>query len=245
LLNYEKLYINFNGKRLIAVDQVKYLGLYIDKYLHWDYHVAELSKKLSRANGILSKLRFNASLEACLQVYYAIFYSHLIHGCSVWGLTSEANINKLQVLQNKCLRIMTFAPYNCSANPIFIDLKLLKVREIIKLHHLRLAYDFQYKQLPDDLMPLFRLSSDVHLTNLVLKSAVNRHFFIPPIKTKAYGFQSIRYSCAKLWNSIVKSGSIKINGNCSDNLQLSMIKSPHHFKNVIKKHYLYEYSFVG
>ena len=139
---------------------------------------------------------------------------------------------------------MTFAPYNCSANPIFIDLKLLKVREIIKLHHLRLAYDFQYKQLPEDLMSLLVLSSDVHSTNLILKSASNRLLYIPPIKTKTYGYQSIRYSCAKLWNLIFKTGSIQINGNCQDNLQLSMIKSPHHFKNVIKKHYLYEYSLV-
>jgi len=212
--------------------------------LHWDYHVAELSKKLSRANGILSKLRYNATLAACLQVYYAIFYSHLIYCCSVWGLTSEENINKLQVLQNKCVRIMTFAPYNCSADPIFIDLKLLKVREIVKLDHLKLAYDYQSNKLPEDLMSLFQLSSDVHLTNLVLNSATKNLFFIPSIRTKTYGNQSVRYYCAKLWNSIFKSGSIQINGNCKDNVQLSRIKSPHHFKNVIKKHFLHKYSLV-
>ena len=241
-MNYDNVYIKFNGKRLNAIDQVKYLGIFIDKHLHWDYHVAELSKKLSRANGILSKLRHNASLGACLQVYYAIFYSHVIYGCSVWGLTSEENINKLQILQNKCVRIMTFAPYNCSADPIFIDLKLLKVREIIKLHHLKLAYDYQFNKLPEDLMSLFQLCEDVHLTKLVLNSAAKKLFYIPSIRTKTYGNQSIRYFCAKLWNSIFKTGSIHISGDSKDKVQLSMIKSPYHFKNVIKKHYLYIYS---
>ena len=92
-------------------------------------HILELTKKLNRANGILSKLRYNTTLEICLQVYYAIFYSYLIYGCNVWGFTSEENINAIQVLQNKCLRIMTFAPYISNVDQSFLDLKLLKVRD--------------------------------------------------------------------------------------------------------------------
>ena len=49
-----------------------------DKFLSWSFHVFQLSKKLSRANGILSKLRHHAPIEICLQVYYAILYSHLM-----------------------------------------------------------------------------------------------------------------------------------------------------------------------
>ena len=62
-LDYEKIYINFTGKRLIPVDYIKYLGMFIDKYLNWSVHIHELSKKLSRSNGILSKLRYNAPLD--------------------------------------------------------------------------------------------------------------------------------------------------------------------------------------
>ena len=100
-LNYDNISIKFNGKKLVPVDYVKYLGMYIDKYLSWNSHILQLCKKLSRANGILSKLRHNASIETCLDVYYAIFYSHLIYNCNVWGLTSEENIKKIEVLQKK------------------------------------------------------------------------------------------------------------------------------------------------
>ena len=65
------------------------------------YHIHELSKKLSRANGILSKLRYNAPFPICLQVYYSIFYSHLIYGCNLWGLTTDENIEKIEILQKK------------------------------------------------------------------------------------------------------------------------------------------------
>ena len=75
--------------------------MYIDKYLNWNFQIQQLSKKLSRANGILSKLRHNATIETCLLVYYAIFYSHLIYGCNVWGLTTEENLKKIEILQKK------------------------------------------------------------------------------------------------------------------------------------------------
>ena len=238
-LNFDNIYINFNGKRLIPVDNIKYLGIFIDKFLLWNHHIFELSKKLSRANGIISKLRYNAPFQICLQVYYAIFYSHLIYGCNVWGLTSEENINKLQVLQNKCVRIMTFAPWNSSTNHLFIRLNLLKVREIININHLKLVYDFQCQRLPDDLMSLFRLSKDVHTTNLMLNSAINNLLFIPTIETKTYGNKSIRYHCAKLWNDTFKTGYLQITE--IKKLQISLINSVHQFKNTLKKHYLYRY----
>jgi hypothetical protein len=151
-LNYDKISTKMNGFKLTPVDYIKYLGMYIDKFLDWNQHIQELSKKLNRANGILSKLRYNTPPDICLQVYYAIFYSYLISGCNVWGFTSEENINAIQILQNKCIRIMTFAPYDSNVDQSFLDLKLLKVRDVIKMHQLKLVYDFQDKSLPDDLM---------------------------------------------------------------------------------------------
>ena len=101
-LNYDNLSIKLNGVKLTPVDHVKYLGMYIDKYLSWDFHIHELSKKLSRANGILSKVRHNAPSETCLQVYYAIFFSHLTYGCNVWGLTTQENLNKQKTTEKVC-----------------------------------------------------------------------------------------------------------------------------------------------
>ena len=120
--------IKLDGKRLVPVDYVRYLGMYIDKRLDWDVHIHHMCKKLSRANGILSKLRHNTHREVCLIVYYAIFFSHLIYGCNIWGLTTEENLKK--VLQRKCVRIITISDVDSHANTLFIDLKLLKVRDV-------------------------------------------------------------------------------------------------------------------
>ena len=65
-LNYDGISIKFNNNKLFPVDSIKYLGIYIDKYLSWNIHIQQLSKKLSRANGILSKLHHNVPIGTYL-----------------------------------------------------------------------------------------------------------------------------------------------------------------------------------
>ena len=71
---------------------------------------------------------------------------HLIYGCNIWGLTTDANLKIIEVLQKICLRIMTFSDFNSHTNSLFLQLKLLKVCDIIKQQQLKLVYEF-YKNL--------------------------------------------------------------------------------------------------
>ena len=240
-LDYENISIKLNGRRLKPVNFVKYLGMYLDRYLLWTEHIVELSKKLSRANGILSKLRYNAKLEICMQVYYAIFYSHANYGCNVWGLTTNENIEKIEILQKKTVRILSFAPFRAHTNQLFINLKLIKLRDIIKINQLMLVYDFYEGNLPADLMTLFRPCNDVHSTNMNLNSTIKNLIHIPTINTLTYGNRSIKYACAKLWNEFFTRG-IAIDSDRSHNISLRDIKNKQHFKKILKKHFLYNYS---
>ena len=86
-IDYSKTSIKLNGIRLLPSDHVKYLGIFIDNNLSWDYNTIQLSIKLSRTNGILSKLRHFTPLSSLISVYYSLFYSHVTYGCSVWSLT--------------------------------------------------------------------------------------------------------------------------------------------------------------
>ena len=239
LMNYEDISIKFNGIKLLPVDHVKYLGMYIDKYLSWNFHIAHLSKKLSRANGILSKLRHNASMETCLQVYYAIFHSHLIYSCNIWGLTLEENIKKIEVLQKKCLRIMTFSEFNCHTTPLFINLKLLKIPDFIKIQQLKLVYSFYSNMLPCGLKPLFKLNSDIH--DYATKSVSQNLLHIPRINTSTYGTKSIRYTGPILWNFLAING-IAIDNNLINNINIDQIHNGFQLSRILKKSILDDYS---
>ena len=234
-LNYNHISIKFNGVKLAPVDCVKYLGMYIDKYLSWNTHIIELTKKLSRTNGILSKLRHNAPFETCIQVYYALFYSHLIYGCNIWGLTHDTNIKKLEVLQKKCIRILNFSEFRSHTNNLFIKNKILKIRDVIKLQHLKLVYEFIDGKLPLDLTTLFKKNCQVHNYHL------RRILHIPRINTSTYGNHSIIYHCPVLWNQTFDKG-ICINNNNSNNISFNQIHSVYQLKRILIKHFLYLYS---
>ena len=137
---------------------------------------------------------------------------------------------------------MTFAPYNSHSNEIFIDLGLLKVRDLISSSQLKLVYDFHNFQLPSDLMTLFKLSSDVHTTHRELNSTVNRLLHIPNAKTTSYGLKSLRYQCPKLWNEVFKKGLIQVDDDKNNSVKLSDIKTKKGFNSVLKKYFLHSYT---
>ena len=49
--------IKIDGKQIEPSSHVKYLGILIDSFLNWNFHIHELSTKLSCAGGMLPKIR--------------------------------------------------------------------------------------------------------------------------------------------------------------------------------------------
>ena len=137
---------------------------------------------------------------------------------------------------------MSFAAFNSHTNQIFIDLAVIKVRDLISMYQLKLVYDFMNNQLPNDLMSLFRLSKEVHTTHLDLKSSVNSLLYIPRVNTSTYGLNSIRYKCAKLWNTVFETGDVQIDDDIKNNKSVTDIKNKKHFNYVLKRHFLYSYT---
>ena len=190
---------------MFPADHVKYLGLNLDKFLNWDHHIKLLSNKLSRANGVLSKLRHYAPKNILLNVYHSIFYSHMIYACPVWSLTKKMNIESITVLQKKCLRIINFAPFNSHTNDMFVNDKILKFVDIISIEQLKIIFNFLNSNLPDELMKLFHLNMEV--SNCNTRNASNQGLFIPQIHTVNHGNLSLKYSGTVLWNAFIKSDS--------------------------------------
>ena len=126
---------------------------------------------------------------------------------------------------------MTFAPFNAHTNPIFQELELLKVQDVIKTQQLKLVFDFHTGGLREDLMSLFQLTTDVQTTNLVLNSENRNLLYLPPFKTMTYGKRSIKYQCPKIWNHTFKTGTLQITSD--KNVNIESIKTIQNFK---KKH---------
>ena len=128
--------------------------------------------------------------------------------------------------------IMTFSDFHCHTNPIFLELKLPKVNEIIKSQQLKLSYEFYKNQLPTAIQSLFQLVKDIHTYET--NSATRQLLHISQIHTTSYGNKSLKYHCPTLWNSTIKN-NIAIDNNVNTNIHIDSILNLHHFKIILKK----------
>ena len=200
-VDFTSFLIKLEGSKLKPSKYVKNLGIYIDENLSWSTHINELSKKINRANGILAKLRYFATKKILILVYYAIFYSQLLYGCSVWSLTTVNNIDTIRILQKKCIRIINHAPYNSHTNNLFEENKFLKLDDIIKFEQLKFVFLFKNGDLPKELNTLFKLNINTYNTRNASKGGLS----IPKINTTSFGIKSLGYSASVTWNECIKS----------------------------------------
>ena len=196
-INYN-LKIKIDGKKLQPSNYVKYLGIYLDPFLKWNYHVGIIAPKLSRACGMLMKIRHYVSESTLISIYYAIFSSILTYGSQIFGQIQNRHITRLQKLQDRSVRIINFAKYNDHRNPLYLKSKILKFNDSIKLSNFLFVHDCIGKNIPSSLQNSFKLVSNVH--NYNTRKAIQHNMALPKIKTKVFGIMSIKYQSALIWN---------------------------------------------
>ena len=65
-----------------------------------------LSVKLSRIVGIMYQLRPFVNTIVMKNIYYALFYSHVVYVIEVWGSGCESTLTKIITLQKRVIRLM-------------------------------------------------------------------------------------------------------------------------------------------
>ena len=88
----------------------KFLGMHIDNKQNWKMHIDYVSGKIARGIGILKKAWKFLSNECMTNLHYAFIYPFLIYCNHNCGNTYETTLSKLQLLQNKAIRITTGSP---------------------------------------------------------------------------------------------------------------------------------------
>ena len=168
--------LKINGEAVGRCSTYKYLGLIIDDKLDWKSHVNYICKKVSKACGILSKLRHCINLDTLRTVYYALGYSYLRYGNIVWGNCSKTTIKPLAVIQNRIIKIMTFAPFGrIDVDPVYLHLKLLDLNKIHYLEKAKFMFKYHKGSLPACFENYFQNQSRVNHGYNLRNRAINYH----------------------------------------------------------------------
>ena len=192
------LKIKINGKRLFESHSVKYLGILIDSHLKFDHHIDSLAPKLSRAVGMLSKLRHYVNKNTLRSVYFAIFSSIMSYGSIIWGNNQNKFVKRICGLQDKAIRTINFASNYDSRNPLYKNVRVLKFNDHIQIQNFLLAHDFFNNNLPESFNNFFSLVSRSH--SHFTRAAANMHYNLPKARTSVYGLKCITYQSVLSWN---------------------------------------------
>ena len=110
----------FGGKRKIdtnftvnimnvSIDRVHhslYLGILIDDKLRWSNHINNIISKISRSIGVISKISSLLNNNGKVLIYYSLIYPYLQYCNAIWGMARSVLTNKLQVMQNRAVRLL-------------------------------------------------------------------------------------------------------------------------------------------
>ena len=197
-----KLNLSISNTSVKSDNQVKYLGLIFDSNLNWKPYLHELSKKVSRGIGVLSKVRYYVNRNILHQLYYSIIYPFLTYGLSIWGNTYSSTLKPLIILQKRAVHTITFSKPDEQSEPLFKELEILRVTDLVILHNALFMYHYYYNLLPSSFANFFQTVASMHSHNTRLASKST--YYINTIKTN-YGKFNIRFAAVKVWNHLDES----------------------------------------
>ena len=89
--------IIMNNVKISCINKSKFLGVIIDDKLTWIHHIEHVSKKISKAIGILYKLRKFLDTNSMINMYYCFVYPYLQYRNEVWGNAYKSHLNVCSV----------------------------------------------------------------------------------------------------------------------------------------------------
>ena len=198
----ERITLNLHHSKLFESSKIKYLGLILDNRLNWRAHITELSKKLSRAIGLIYKIRNFCSFSVLRSLYFSIFNSHLSYGLAVWGNANCSYINKIKDLQKRALKAIVFAHNDnyININSIHHNLKILNVGHQFQVQLSSLMWDYDHNTLPVSLKSLFKRSNLIH--NYSTRAASKGKLHYTKVNTNKHGIKSFKYQGVKILNDL-------------------------------------------
>lgn len=126
--------VTINNAQLPVKDQVKYLGLTLEKKLTWKTHITakktQINMKLRQMHWLIGR-KSKLSTENKLLLYKCIIKPIWTYGIQLWGCAKPSNTKIIQRIQSKILRIIFNAPWYVSNKTLHDDSRIPFVKDEI------------------------------------------------------------------------------------------------------------------
>ena len=136
-------------------------------------------------------------LRFLLLLYQSLIRPYFYYCNIVWPVGESVRLDKLFVEKKTAIHTITFAKWNAHTEPLFSNLRLLKLHDINMRQTSCLIYKSRHGLLPPQFCNLFVLNSEVHHHDTRNKNLI--HQVAHRINARAL---SIRIYGMNIWNAL-------------------------------------------
>ena len=187
--------LQINGNNIERVTQFNFLGLILESNLSWNKHINHISLKVSKAIGILYRLKSVYPLSVLLTLYNTLVLPYFNYGILTWGSIIKED-HHLHKLQKKAVRIITQSDYIAHTEPLCKQNRLIKLPNMFSLA----VWKFYYKVMNNQLPIYFSVMKPV-LPQICSRYEVRNPVFHLPHIRHSFADQSIRCCLIKQLNA--------------------------------------------
>lgn len=112
-----------NGDILRSMQNIKFLGVYLDEHLTWYKHIDHVCGKLNSAYYAILKLKPCLQTNYLVNVYYGLVHSILSYNTILWGNSTDSKRAFIQ--QKRVLRLIFNLKSDESCKPVFESERIL------------------------------------------------------------------------------------------------------------------------
>ena len=106
--------ILINNKIINQVTSTKFLGIEINSIEGWKEHISVVNKKVARAIGIISRIRYKLSVKTSMLLYDSLILSQLTYCNIIWAAAYKSSLTKINSLQKRALKLCLSKSYQWS-----------------------------------------------------------------------------------------------------------------------------------
>jgi hypothetical protein len=192
------LSVNLAGANIVCKNSLVSLGVTIDSALSCDRRVDNI---ISACNYHLRALRYirpTLDNDTAITVGRAIVLSRIDYCNSLLAGITEANLDRLQRLQNRLIRAIMRLPYRSRVSESRIKLHWLPIRERIRYKVALLAHKSLAVGKPQYLAELLTFRT----TSRVLRSSADCRRLVEPRTRNKRATRAFRSAAPLVWNSL-------------------------------------------
>ena len=159
-------YIQTDVMQITRVKSVQYLGMSLDQNLYWHDHVNHICASLVKYFGVFNHIKNFVSWWISKQLYYAFVYSRIQYGIQVYGSCSKESLSKLQIMQNKLLKLLLKWDRRTPTDLVHQRLSILKIDDVRIAKVLSFVNECRSCRVPEMFVNYYKIrETGLHLRN--------------------------------------------------------------------------------